>query len=101
MASRLNLQTELEALPVEKVYFQPPESVKLQYDCIVYNLSTIESWKANNQSYYNEREYQLTLITKNPDNPLIDLLLNSFEKISFLRHFTSANLNHYVYRLYY
>lgn len=101
MASRLNLQTELEALPVEKVYFQPPESVKLQYDCIVYNLSTIESWKANNQSYYNEREYQITLITKNPDNPLIDSLLNSFEKISFIRHFTSANLNHYVYQLYY
>ena len=37
---RSDFQTVLESIPgVEKVYFQPPESVKLVYPCILYEYS--------------------------------------------------------------
>ena len=40
MASRLNLQDKLEeVLGSKQVYFQPPESLKLKYPCIVYSRS--------------------------------------------------------------
>ena len=40
MASRLNLHNSLiEALGTKSVYFQPPESVKLVYPCIIYEES--------------------------------------------------------------
>lgn len=101
MASRLNLQKELETLPVSKVYFQPPASIKLQYDCVVYALSGAEALHADNELYFYEREYQITLITKDPDSEVIDMIPKKFKKCEFIRHFVSDNLNHYVYNLYY
>lgn len=101
MASRLNLQTELATLPVTKVYFQPPESMKLEYDCIVYSLMGAQIERADNITYFYERKYQLTLITRNPDSEVIDMIPQKFRKCEFIRHFKSNNLNHYIYYLYY
>ena len=49
MASRLDLQTFLEELLESKnVYFQPPESVKMNYPAIVYALDDIDNVQADN-----------------------------------------------------
>jgi hypothetical protein len=42
MAPRLQLQTLLETL-TEHVYFQPPENLKVQYPCIVYQRDFAEA----------------------------------------------------------
>lgn len=102
MASRLILHQDLkEFLGNKNVYFQPPESIKLSYPCIVYHLSNIVTAKADNINYKKDNEYTLTLIHNDPDNVLKDEILDRYPSISFATSFTKDGLNHYVYNLYY
>lgn len=102
MASRLDLQTELETiLGSRNVYFQPPESKKLVYDCIVYNRSNIESKQANNYNYLSKDRYEITYIYKNPDSELPQTILDHFKYCTHVRHFVIDNLYHDVFGIYY
>lgn len=97
---RVELQTYLEEiLGSRNVYFQPPESVKLSYPCIIYRLSKIRSTKANNKKYKIDKGYDLTIVDKNPDSVLPDKLYES-EYCSFDRHYKADNLNHWVFSIY-
>ena len=52
MASRESLSAKLKTVPnVRKVYFQPPESVKMEYDCIRYSKSAPDIRRADNTIY--------------------------------------------------
>lgn len=99
---RLDLHKELLTLfTPNKVYHEPPESVKLTYPCIVYFRDYIKSVKADDRSYVNNNRYQLTVIDRNADNPIIRTLMNHFVAISYDRHFVSDGLHHDVLTLYY
>lgn len=100
---RLLLQKDLEDFTKHPVFFQPPTSpnAHLTYPCTIYSLSDIYSLRADNRNYKNQRRYQLTYITKSPADPLIDEFIEHFTMIRFSRYFTSDNLNHYIYDLYY
>lgn len=82
------------------VYFQPPESVKLKYPCIVYERSDIFSYKADNKKYLINKRYTVTVIDEDPDSELPDKLMQ-LDYCSFNRHFVSDNLNHDVFTIYY
>lgn len=102
MGSRLDLQIELEVLlGSTNVYFQPPESKRLVYDCIVYDRKDIWNRHADNKNYALMDCYELTFIYRNPDNPLTHEILEHFQYSNFTRHFTSDNLNHDVITIYY
>lgn len=97
---RLKLHEELcEVLGSRKVYFQPPESVKLSYPCIIYQLSNANVLYADNKKYMKHDRYSVTLIDKDPDSSIRDGL-EELDYCSFERYFTSDNLNHYVYLVY-
>ena len=99
--SRLDLHEILcETLGSRNVYFQPPESIKLKYPCIVYERSYVQTLKADNLNYISINRYTVTVIDKNPDSGIADKLLN-LPYTSFDRHFVSDNLNHDVLTLYY
>ena len=85
---------------VPNVYFQPPETVKLSYPCIVYALSSIDHQYADNKTYIGKRRYEATLITKDPADDGVDKIVNTFELCKFDRFFTSNNLNHNVFVIY-
>lgn len=100
--TRLDLDRRLRnLLGTSNVYFQPPESIKLKYPCIIYNLSSIPSIYANDKVYKSHRRYQITYVTSDPDTGMIDQMLGAFNLVSFDRHFTSDRLNHYIFTLYY
>ena len=101
MTSRLELQALLEEILNSKhVYFQPPESVKMQYDAIVYSRKNLQSKYANN-SIYNQRDcYEVTVIYRNPDSD-IPRKISKLPLCRFDRHYNSDNLNHDVFTLYY
>lgn len=102
MASRLELHEELcEALGTRNVYFQPPESVKMQYDAIRYSLGGKDLKRADDKIYLNTNQYDGVVITRNPDTLIPDKLLARFEMCSFGRPYTADNLNHYPFTLYY
>ena len=101
MASRLELQTKLEALLGSRnVYYQPPTSLKMKYPAIRYDKSNIASRHANNAKYSNFTQYELIVIDNKPDNEVInkilDLPLSSYE-----RHYTADNLHHDVITIYF
>lgn len=101
MATRLELQAKLEELLGSKnVYYQPPESLKMNYPAIRYTLNMIDTRMADNTSYTRNREYQVIVIDRVPDNPVIDKLLD-LPYCSYDRNYKSDNLHHTVLTLYY
>lgn len=101
MNRRLELQDYLESLLGSKnVYFQSPNKVLRDYPCIIYKLNRVGTKHANNRPYFKRDSYTVTLIHKDPDNDLKDILAME-PYCSFDRSFTSDNLHHYVYELYF
>ena len=101
MNKRLELQNILETLMGNRhVYYQPPENLKMEYPCIRYSKSDILSNYADNINYINKINYEIIVIDKNPDNVVIEKILE-LPLSSYDRHYVSDNLNHDVIRLYY
>lgn len=101
MDKRLNLQDVLvNLLGVNHCYYQPPENLKMDYPAIRYSKSKIETDKANNSVYAKRNKYELIVIDRLPDNPVIDKLLE-LPYCSYDRHYISDNLHHDVLTLYY
>ena len=101
MASRLELQSLLEELLGSRnVYYQPPESTKMQYDAIKYSRVGIRTEHANNSTYFGMNRYELIVISKKPNNPVITKLL-SLSYCSYERYYKADNLHHDVLTLYY
>ena len=66
MASSLDLQREFQAL-CKNVYFQPPESVKLSYPCIIYKRSAGDTRFADNKKYSYTAGYDVVVVEMDPD----------------------------------
>lgn len=101
MADRIELQSLLEELLESRnVYYQPPESTKMSYPAIKYSKSTIRSTYANDRKYGTRDCYQLIVISKLPDDPVIKKLLE-LPYCSYDRHYIADNLNHDSLTIYY
>ena len=97
MATRQDLQTLLEnTFGMCTVYFQPPESKKMRYPCIVYELSDMQTIYADDRPYVTVKRYQVTVIDRDPDSPIPDKVAE-IPTARFNRFFTSDNLNHWVF----
>lgn len=83
-----------------RVYFQPPTSVKLKYPAIVYSRSKIDVKTANNLPYMESRAYEVTVIDYDPDSEFVSKVAK-LPFCRFDRHFTSDNLNHDVFTIYF
>lgn len=101
MNRRLQLHAKLiDVLGTSKAYFQPPESIRMDYPCIVYHRDKIDTKYADNIQYLNKKRYTVTVIDKNPDSE-IPGRLSKLPLCKFDRHYTKDNLNHDVYNIYY
>lgn len=99
--TRLDFQTFLETFKGDKnVYFQPPPSLRMNYPAIRYKLYLIDNNHADNLPYIQSTEYEMTYITKNPDDPMVKSL-SKLPMCSFERFYTADNLNHYIYTIFY
>jgi hypothetical protein len=84
----------------DNVYFQPPPSVMMKYPAIVYTYNRDWRINANNEKYIKYKSYQVTVIDRDPDSELSDEISN-VKMSQFDRSFTSDNLNHFVYTIYF
>lgn len=102
MASRLKLHEELcELLGNENVYYNPPESLKMSYPCIRYNLSGMDHKHANDRIYNSTNRYELIVIDHDPDSDIPNRILSHFQMCRFDRKYVSNNLNHFAITIYY
>lgn len=101
MGSRLELQTELETiLGSRNVYFQPPETIKMAYPCIIYSRNSGDTQFANNKPYTFNIQYRILVVDKNPDSAIPDRIAQ-LPMCTFDRHYVTNNLNHDVFNIYY
>lgn len=98
MADRLELHNILLAI-LPNVYFRSPESNRMIYPAIRYDLSKMNRRYANNASYINRPAYEIILIDRDPDSEYVDELLK-LPFCSFDRTYQSDGLNHWVFTLY-
>ena len=101
MANRLDLQSLLEELLGSRnVYYTPPESIKMQYPAIRYSKKKIESVHADDSKYLMRDCYELIVISRTPDHPVIKRLL-ALPYCSYDRSYVADNLYHDVLTIYY
>ena len=105
MASREELQIKLEELMESKeVHYLAPGSgstkFKMEYPAIKYSLSNIDKTYANNLAYSMRDRYELIVIAKLPDHPVIKKLL-MLPYCSYSRQYKADNLYHDVLSIYY
>lgn len=101
MASRLDLQSKLEELLGSRnVYYQPPESIKMDYPAIRYFRKNIRDNFADNARYSKMNCYELIVIDRRPDNPVIEKILE-LPYSSYERSYRAENLNHDALTLYF
>ena len=103
MASRLQLQADLEALNIGKPYFQPPSSVRLTYPCILYDGARSEVTYASDRAYTITKQYTLIYVTRDPDEAQasIETIVRAFPMCSHDRSYVADNLHHEVFSLFY
>jgi hypothetical protein len=102
MARRLQLQSLLQALtdPALPVYFEPPTSDKMSYPCITYERDFEKTSHADNQPYARRKRYLVTVIDRDPDSLIPDMVAD-LPSSSFNRGFKTEGLNHSIYTLFY
>lgn len=101
MGTRLDLhEIFCSILGSRNVYFQPPETIKINYPCIVYECASNDTRFADNRPYKSIRRYTATIIDKNPDSQLPDKL-GGLSLCRLNRVYTADNLNHYVFDIYF
>lgn len=99
MGSRMDLHRLLvEKLGSDQVYYQPPENIKMSYPAIVYTMDSIWARHADNLPYVKTKVYAITLITRNPVDPVIDELAE-IPSARFDRHYIADNLHHNAFTI--
>jgi hypothetical protein len=92
--SRLQLHDLLLAsLGNENVYFQPPSNIQMKYPCVVYKRKKVTESLAGGIKYSRWKEYDVTLISSKPDDPILETLLD-IERSSFVTSFNREGLYH-------
>ena len=89
-----------ETLGTTNVYYDPPESFKLKYPCIVYSLGGHTEVFADDSKYYRMKRYDMIYITKDADDPMVDTL-DDLRYCRLSRPYTSDGLYHYAYDIYF
>ena len=98
--NRLDLQRMLvNALGSKNVYFQPPESVKIQYPCIIYEEAPGNSIRANDLLYIYRKAYNCVVIDKNPDSEIPDRV-RILPLCDTGSPYKADNLNHWPFTIY-
>ena len=88
-----------QAVQHDRVYFQPPENLKIGYPAVVFHLSKIEIDHASDMPYKGAKEYSVTLITKDPEPDVIDEILK-IPYSSLDTTYISDGMNHFVFTVY-
>lgn len=96
---RLSLHEILTEI-TERAYFQPPNTLKMEFPCIRYERSGSDVQWAGDLPYRLAKRYQVTVIDRNPDSILPDQV-EGLPLCEFDRWFAADGLNHWVFTLFF
>lgn len=90
----------IELFGNSNVYYQAPQNTIMKYPCIKYSCEYRRKTNADNSAYLVNNRYQIMVISKTPDHPVIEELLK-LPTCSHDRHYEADNLHHDILTLYY
>jgi hypothetical protein len=99
MGTRVQLHNKLQDI-TDNVYYQPPESHKMEYPCIRYQRIRIDTEHASNNPYIINKGYQIIAISTNPDDEIVDAVAKITTAV-FERRYTYKNLYHDIFNIIY
>nr|DAU82555.1 MAG TPA: tail completion protein [Caudoviricetes sp.] len=77
------------------LYYNPTEQTTLKYPCILYRRKAIRQRHADNIRYHTHEEYQITVIDKRVDTPVVDALLDE-QYCYYNSEFVNSNMIHTI-----
>lgn len=102
---RIKFQKVLDAYVtkglINKAYYSPPENIKMEYPCIVYKKELNPLDTANDGRYFNYNKYQLMIMDRRLDNPIIDDILDKFNTSMYVNEYWTDGIHHTIIELYY
>ena len=111
MERRILLHEELEDLLASDVatmpdgtlaiVFQPPETIKLKYPCVIYEIDDRSFRHADDRTYQLRPRYSVLVIDPDPDSQIANKIQMHFPMCRPERRYTSDNLYHDSLTLYY
>lgn len=81
-------------------YYSSPADHQMRYPCIVYDLANPRTVHADNIPYFVNLQWTITVIDEDPDSKIADRFF-TLQKCRFDRKFSSDDLNHFVFSLYF
>lgn len=85
----------------QHTYFEPPENVKMKYNAVVYERTGFHTRRADNKAYLIRDSYQVTVISKDPEDELPKKILETFDFCSPGKFFVRDNLWHFPFTIYF
>ena len=84
-----------EVTGLTHVYYDPPESVLMEYPAIVYKKTKMPALYANNKKYVKSIAFEVQVICEDPDTIYVDKV-QDIKFSAFDRHFVADDLHHDV-----
>ena len=100
MNKRDDLHSLLLELAGPNVYYQTPSNMKMKYPAVKYERGKIENNHADNMVYSQNISYTITVISKNPDEPIVEKI-SKIPTCEYDRDYVVDNLYHTVFKIYY
>lgn len=82
------------------VYFQPPPNLTMEFPAIVYKRDGLLNQHADNGPYLGKTRYSVTVIDEDPDSEIVGQIAR-LPLCTHSRFYTSENLNHDAFTLYF
>lgn len=89
----------VEVLGSKNVYYQPTTNYRMQYPCIVYGWDGTTVEFADNGGYFRRKNYQVTVIDRDPDSRIPDDLVEALPYCSMSTTMVVDNLHQFVFNL--
>lgn len=100
MVNRPDLhKTLIRILGSKSVYFQPPESTKLTYPCIIYEETKGRTTRANDLLYLYRKAYDGVIVDKDPDSEIPDKV-RALPMCDIDRPYKADNLYHWPFTIF-
>lgn len=100
MNKRIDLHNLLLELAGPNVYYQIPSNMKMKYPAVKYERGRIDNNHADNIVYSQNTSYTITVISKNPDEPIVEKI-SKIPTCEYDRDYIIDNLYHTVFKIYY
>ena len=100
MNKRIDLHNLLLKLAGPNVYYQIPSNMKMKYPAVKYERGRIDNNHADNIVYSQNTSYTITVISKNPDEPIVEKI-SKIPTCEYDRDYIIDNLYHTVFKIYY